>query len=447
MAYKVGIIGTGYVGLVTGTCFADTGNDVICVDIEEEKVKSLQQGIPTIFEPGLERMLKTNVKEDRIRFTTDLVDAVENSLVIFLCLPTPPNEDGSADLHHVMNVADQIGRIMKEKGITEKKIIVNKSTVPVGTSVKVSDVLKKHIPQELFEVASNPEFLREGFAIEDSTKPERIVIGTSHDYSKEILVDLYQPFVRTGNPILVMDEKSAEITKYAANSFLATKISFMNDLSAYCEVAGADIEKIRLGIGSDSRIGKKFLFAGIGFGGSCFPKDVRALIHSTSEAGTPLDIVQSAYDVNEKQIKRFTDKIIKRFDGDLSNITIALWGLAFKHNTDDTREAPAFRIIELLMEKGARIVAYDPEAMENTKLKFGNSITYAENLYSATENANALIVATEWNVFRSPDFIKLKSLLKEPLIFDGRNLYDLDEMEEMGFEYYCVGRKAINPKK
>jgi UDPglucose 6-dehydrogenase len=417
------------------------------VDIEEEKVKSLQQGIPTIFEPGLERMLKTNVKEDRIRFTTDLVDAVENSLVIFLCLPTPPNEDGSADLHHVMNVADQIGRIMKEKGITEKKIIVNKSTVPVGTSVKVSDVLKKHIPQELFEVASNPEFLREGFAIEDSTKPERIVIGTSHDYSKEILVDLYQPFVRTGNPILVMDEKSAEITKYAANSFLATKISFMNDLSAYCEVAGADIEKIRLGIGSDSRIGKKFLFAGIGFGGSCFPKDVRALIHSTSEAGTPLDIVQSAYDVNEKQIKRFTDKIIKRFDGDLSNITIALWGLAFKHNTDDTREAPAFRIIELLMEKGARIVAYDPEAMENTKLKFGNSITYAENLYSATENANALIVATEWNVFRSPDFIKLKSLLKEPLIFDGRNLYDLDEMEEMGFEYYCVGRKAINPKK
>ncbi len=447
MAYKISVIGTGYVGLVTGTCFAATGNNVICVDIEEAKVKSLQQGIPTIFEPGLERMLKSNVKEGRIRFTTNLEDAVKNSLVIFLCLPTPPYEDGSADLHHVMDVAEEIGRILGATEFDEKKIILNKSTVPVGTAEKVRAILSKYLPDDKFEVASNPEFLREGFAVEDSMLPERIVVGTSSEYTRDVMMDLYQPFVRTGNPIIIMDEKSAEITKYAANSFLATKISFMNDLSAYCEKTGADIEKIRHGIGADSRIGKKFLFAGIGYGGSCFPKDVRALLHSTDTADTPLDIVRAAYEVNNKQIVRFTDKILKRFGNVLNGKTFAIWGLAFKHNTDDTREAPAFRIIDILLEKGAKIVAYDPEAMANTKLRYADKIQYSENFYDALQNADALIIATEWNVFRSPDFDKIKSLMNEPLIFDGRNLYDLDEMEELGFEYYCIGRRAVNPKQ
>ena len=446
MAYKISVIGTGYVGLVTGTCFAATGNNVICIDIEEEKVKSLQQGIPTIFEPGLDRLLKSNVKEGRIRFTTNLEDAVKNSLVIFLCLPTPPYEDGSADLSHVMEVAEEIGKILKNLEHKQKKIIVNKSTVPVGTAQKVRDILSKYITMDKFEVASNPEFLREGFAVEDSMLPERIVVGTSSEYTKEIMMDLYQPFVRTGNPIIIMDEKSAEITKYAANSFLATKISFMNDLSAYCEKTGADIEKIRHGIGADSRIGKKFLFAGIGYGGSCFPKDVRALLHSTEQADTPLDIVRAAYEVNNKQIVRFVNKILNRFKNNVNRKTFALWGLAFKHNTDDTREAPAFRIIDLLLEKGAKIVAYDPEAMDNTKLRYADKIQYAENLYDALQSADALIIATEWNVFRSPDFEKIKTLMKETLIFDGRNLYDLDEMEELGFEYYCIGRRAVNPK-
>jgi len=446
MSFNLSVIGTGYVGLVTGTCFAATGNNVICVDVEEEKVKSLQKGVPTIFEPGLERLLKTNVKEERIRFTTNLEDAVKNSLIIFLCLPTPPYEDGSADLHHVMGVADEIGKILKSTNFKDKKIIVNKSTVPVGTAEKVRNILKKHISVDKFEVASNPEFLREGFAVEDSTTPERVVVGTSSEYTKNIMLDLYQPFVRTGNPIIIMDEKSAEITKYAANSFLATKISFMNDLSAYCEQTGADIEKIRHGIGADSRIGKKFLFAGIGYGGSCFPKDVRALLYSTDTAGTPLDIVRAAWEVNQKQISRFTDKVLNRFGNDVKNKKFALWGLAFKHNTDDTREAPAFRIIDILLEKGATILAYDPEAMENTKLRYADKIEYAENFYSALNGVDALLIATEWTVFRSPDFKKIKSLMKQPIIFDGRNLYDLDEMEEQGFEYYCIGRKAINSK-
>jgi UDPglucose 6-dehydrogenase len=442
MAYNISVIGTGYVGLVTGTCFAATGNNVICVDIEKGKVDKLNMGIPTIFEPGLERYLKLNVKEERIRFTTDLSDAVKNSLFIFLCLPTPPNEDGSADLHHVMKVAEDIGKILKNETYKEKKIIINKSTVPVGTSKKVYDILAKYLSKDRFEVASNPEFLREGFAIEDSMIPERVVIGCSSKYVKELMTDLYQPFVRTGNPIIIMDEKSAEITKYAANSFLATKISFMNDLSAYCEKTGADIENIRRGIGSDSRIGKKFLFAGIGFGGSCFPKDVRALLHATDKAGTSLSIVRAAYEVNNQQITRFTTKIINRFGGDVKNKKFAFWGLAFKHNTDDTREAPAFRIINILLEMEASITAYDPEAMDNTKIKFGNSIDYAESMYSAAKDADALIIATEWNVFRNPDFIKLKDKLKNPLIFDGRNLYNPNEMADIGFEYYCVGRKT-----
>lgn len=444
MAYKIGIIGTGYVGLVTGTCFADTGNYVTCVDIDKEKIDKLNQGTPTIFEPGLERLLKTNVKEGRLHFTANLEEAVKDSLLIFLCLPTPPNEDGSADLHHVVKVAEQIAEILKNTDIAEPKIIINKSTVPFGTAERVREIFSNILDKNEFEIASNPEFLREGFAIEDTLKPERIVIGTSSSYVRNIMTDLYQPFVRSGNPILIMDEKSAEVTKYAANSFLATKISFMNDLANYCEKVGADIEKIRLGIGTDSRIGNKFLFAGIGYGGSCFPKDVRALLYSSEKEGSELSIVKAAYNVNLRQIVKFTDKIINRFGNNVRDKKFALWGLAFKHNTDDTREAPAFRIIDILLENGANISAYDPEAMENTQLRFADKINYSKTMYEALDNADALIIATEWNVFRSPEFDKLKSLMKSPVIFDGRNLYDLEEMEQLEIEYHCIGRKEIN---
>ena len=447
MAYDIGIIGTGYVGLVTGTCFAETGNNVTCIDIVEEKVQKLRQGIPPIFEPGLERLLKNNIAEERMHFSTQLEDAVKSSQLIFLCLPTPPNEDGSADLHHVMNVARQIGEIIKENDINDKKIVVNKSTVPVGTADKVRAIFDEVIPGKPIEVVSNPEFLREGFAIEDSMKPERVVVGTKSEYVKEIMRDLYAPFVRSGNPIHIMDEYSAEITKYAANSFLSVKISFMNDLSRYCEEVGADIEMVRRGIGSDSRIGKRFLFAGIGYGGSCFPKDVRALIHSTEAVGHPVKIVQAAHEVNDLQILRFFDKINNRFNGDLKGKKIALWGLAFKPNTDDTREAPAFVLIDKFLEAGANVIAYDQEAADNTRLRFGDKISYAGNMYECIDGADFLVIATEWNVFRNPDFNKLKELLKENLIFDGRNLYEPDDMEELGFEYYCIGRRAVNVKK
>lgn len=443
MSYNIGVIGTGYVGLVSGTCFAATGNNVFCIDIDEKKVEKLKQGIPPIFEPGLERLLQTNIKEGRIQFSNNLEVAVENASIIFLCLPTPPSEDGSADLHHVMKVAEDIAVIIKNKNISDHKVIVNKSTVPVGTVEKVTAIFNRILPDGDINVVSNPEFLREGFAVEDAMKPERVVIGTSNEKAAEIMRDLYQPFVRSGNPIIVMDEKSAEITKYAANSFLATKISFMNDLSIYCEKVGADIEMIRKGIGSDTRIGKRFLFAGIGYGGSCFPKDVKALIHSTNLAETPLEIVNAAQRVNEKQIKLFLNKVIKRFSNDLKGKKIALWGLAFKPNTDDTREAPAFRIIEDLLALGAEITAYDQEAAENTKLKFGDSIKYASNMYECIENADALIIATEWNVFRNPDFKVLRSKMAGHIIFDGRNLFEPDDMAETGFEYYCVGRKDV----
>lgn len=447
MSYNIGVIGTGYVGLVTGTCFAETGNNVFCVDIVEEKIKQLQEGIPTIFEPGLERLLKNNLAEERLHFTTDLKLAVLNCNLIFLCLPTPPSEDGSADLQHVLKVAEEIAIIFKENNITEQKIVLNKSTVPVGTSDKVRNIFRKFAPDAQVEVASNPEFLREGFAVDDSMKPERIVIGTSSPWAETVLKDLYQPFVRSGNPIYIMDEKSAEITKYAANAFLATKISFMNDLSRYCEVVGADIERIRLGIGSDSRIGKRFLFAGLGYGGSCFPKDVRALIFSAESVNVPLHIVKAAQDVNYHQTERFINLIMKRFNNDLKGKQFALWGLAFKPNTDDTREAPAFKVIDKLLESGATVYAYDQEAMLQTRLKYQDRILYAKNMYECLENSEALIIATEWNVFRNPDYNKLMSNLKQPLIFDGRNLYDLAEMEKLGFEYYCVGRKVINQSK
>jgi UDPglucose 6-dehydrogenase len=446
MSYKISVIGTGYVGLVSGTCFAATGNNVLCVDIDEKKIDMLKKGLCPIYEPGLNLLLENNIREERLHFTTSLEEAVENTSVIFLCLPTPPSEDGSADLQHVKKVAFDIANIIKNKNIKEFKVIVNKSTVPVGTSKIVSDIFDSILPDKQLVVVSNPEFLREGFAVEDAMKPERIVIGTSNPKAAEIMRDLYKPFVRSGNPIFIMDEKSAEVTKYAANAFLSVKISFMNDLTSYCEKVGADIENIRMGIGSDSRIGKRFLFAGIGFGGSCFPKDVKALMHSTDAENTPLRIVHAANEVNKEQIEIFFRKILKRFDNNIASQKFALWGLAFKPNTDDTREAPAFRLIEMLLENGASVSAYDPEAMENTKIIFGDSIEYSKNMYDCLQDASALIIATEWSVFRNPDFIKLKESLLNHLIFDGRNLYPLEEMEKEGFEYYCVGRLPINRK-
>jgi UDPglucose 6-dehydrogenase len=443
MSYNVGIIGTGYVGLVTGTCFAATGNNVYCIDIVPEKIEKLKQGISPIYEPGLETLLQRNIREERLHFSTELNDAVENCKIIFLCLPTPPNEDGSADLQHVLRVAADIANIIKNKNLTEKKIIVNKSTVPVGTTSKIREIIKEIIPDKEFAVCSNPEFLREGFALEDALKPERIVIGTDDKDAEIILKDLYVPFVRSGNPIFIFDEKSAEVVKYAANSFLAVKISFMNDISAYCEKVGADIDKVRLGIGSDSRIGKRFLFAGIGYGGSCFPKDVRALIHSSDMENVSLDIIKAAQKVNEKQISRFIDRIFNRFNGNISGLKFALWGLSFKPDTDDVREAPAFRIIDRLLTAGARIDVYDPEAMPNTEMKYGNKISYAKNMYHCLADSDVLIIATEWTVFRNPDFTKLKSLMKQNIIFDGRNLFSLDEMRELNFEYYSIGRKDV----
>lgn len=443
MAYNIGVIGTGYVGLVSGTCFAATGNNVYCIDIIEEKISKLKKGICPIYEPGLDILLQRNLKEGRLHFSTNLEDAVLNCSIIFLCLPTPPNEDGSADLNHVLNATEDIAKIIKSKNLTEPKILINKSTVPVGTAEKTKAILDKIIPDYQVHVASNPEFLREGFAVEDSMKPERVVIGTDSQYVEDMLKDLYQPFVRSGNPIYIMDIKSAEVTKYAANAFLATKISFMNDLSAYCEVVGADIEKIRLGIGSDTRIGKRFIFAGIGYGGSCFPKDVKALIHSSEEAGTPLEIVSAAQRVNYKQTNRFADKIINRYNGNLNGLKVAIWGLAFKPDTDDTREAPAFILIDRLTEAGASIYVYDPEAMENTRLKYGDTINFAPGMYECIEDVDLLIIATEWNEFRNPDLAKIKSLMKNTVIFDGRNLYNQGDMKKLGFEYHCVGRKSV----
>ncbi len=444
MSYNIGVVGTGYVGLVSGTSFAATGNNVYCIDIDENKIEMLNRGDCPIFEPGLDHLLKRNIKEGRLHFSIRLEDAVEKCSIIFLCLPTPPNEDGSADLQHVLKVAEDIAVIVHEKNITGRIIMVNKSTVPVGTAEKVRAIIDEVLPENYIDVCSNPEFLREGFAVEDAMKPERVVIGTSSKYVGETMKDLYEPFLRSGNPIYIMDEKSAEVTKYAANSFLATKISFMNDLSAYCEKVGADIEKIRLGIGSDSRIGKRFLFAGIGYGGSCFPKDVRALIHSAENFDTPLKIIKAAKDVNDQQINRFCDRISKRFDGKLEGKRFAIWGLSFKPNTDDTREAPAFKLIDFLLEKKASIIAFDQEAIENTRLRYNDKIEYAKEMYKAAEGADALILATEWNVFRKPDFMRLSQAMKSPLIFDGRNLYDPKDMLEFGFEHYGIGRKFIN---
>ncbi len=434
---KLSVIGTGYVGLVTGTCFAETGNQVICADINEEKVKRMQAGEIPIYEPGLETIFHRNIKQGNLLFTTDLKYAVDNSDIIFLALPTPPSEDGSADLKHVLAVAEQLGNI-----ITSYKIIIDKSTVPVGTAEKVHELIAKNCKCE-FDVVSNPEFLREGMAVEDFMKPERVVIGTESEKAQEILNRLYAPFVRQGNPIIFMDERSAELTKYAANSFLATKITFMNEIANLCEILGADVDMVRKGIGSDSRIGKRFLFPGVGYGGSCFPKDVKALNIMADKSAYDFKILKSVMEVNESQWMILIDKIISKFGNDLSDKKLAVWGLAFKPNTDDIREAPALYIINALVQLGAKISAFDPEAMENVKKEIGDKIHYGENQYEVLNDADALIIITEWSVFRSPDFDMMKKTLKNNIIFDGRNLFELEEMEKQGFYYASVGRKIV----
>lgn len=440
---KLAVIGTGYVGLVTGTCFAETGNNVICVDIDSAKVEKMKNGIVPIFEPGLDILFDRNIKEGRLTFTSDMKDAVRNSDIIFLCLPTPQDDDGSADLKYVLGVADDLGKLFKDDPSIGSKIIIDKSTVPVGTSDKVRNAIKKHAPDFKFDIASNPEFLREGMAVEDFMKPERVIIGTSRDETKAVLTTLYEPFVRSGNPVYFMDERSAEMTKYAANSFLATKISFMNEIANLCEIVGADVDKVRIGVGSDSRIGKRFLFPGVGYGGSCFPKDVKALANTADENNYDFKILKSVINVNKNQIELFMQKIINHFGGNIAGKHFAVWGLAFKPNTDDVREAPALVLVNLLVDKGATVSVYDPEAIETSKAILKDKIIYSESSYKALENADALLIITEWNEFRTPDFNKIKSMLKQPLIFDGRNLYDPKKMKEINFTYYSIGRMPV----
>ena len=436
---KIAVIGTGYVGLVTGTCFSETGNDVVCVDIDTTKVQRLTNGQITIYEPGLEKLFLRNLKEERLRFTTRLEEGIKEAQIIFLALPTPPGEDGSADLKYILGVADHLGRLLKDY-----KVIVDKSTVPVGTAEKVRDAIAKNYKGD-FDVVSNPEFLREGVAVDDFMKPDRVVIGASSDRARRVMNDLYSPFVRQGNPIIYMDERSAELTKYAANSFLATKITFMNEVALLCERLGADVDMVRRGIGSDERIGKRFLFPGIGYGGSCFPKDVQALVKSSQEVDYEFRILEAVMDVNEKQKLHLLPKIKKYFKDNLKGKHFALWGLAFKPNTDDIREAPALYMIDALLREGATISVFDPEAMNNVRQVVGNKVTYAESQYDALEGADALIIATEWNEFRTPNFLKIVTSLKNKVIFDGRNLFDIAAIRELGFYYESVGRAPANP--
>ncbi len=433
---KIAVIGTGYVGLVTGTCFAETGNDVTCIDIDKAKVEKLSNGQITIYEPGLEKLFLRNVREERLRFTTNLADGIRDAEIIFLALPTPPGEDGSADLKYILGVADDLGKLLKDY-----KVIIDKSTVPVGTSEKVRKAIEKNYKGE-FDVASNPEFLREGVAVEDFMKPDRVVIGTESNRARKVLGELYAPFVRQGNPIIFMDERSAELTKYAANSFLATKISFMNEIAQLCERVGADVDMIRLGIGSDERIGKRFLFPGIGYGGSCFPKDVQALVKSSQECGYEFRILNAVMDVNEKQKLHLMPGIKKYFKDDLKGKKFAIWGLAFKPNTDDIREAPALYIIDELLKAGASVAAFDPEAMNNVKGVIGDKITYCENQYDCLQDADALIICTEWNEFRTPNFLKMVTSLKNAVIFDGRNLFETAAIKKLGFYYESIGRPS-----
>jgi len=444
---NITVVGTGYVGLVTGTCFAESGNNVICIDINEDKVKKMQNGEIPIYEPGLETLFHRNIKAGRLHFSTDLKKGVDSGEIIFLALPTPEDEDGSADLSYVMDVAEKIGEIIEQNNDNQYKIIVNKSTVPVGTAEKVSTIIKKKTHKK-FDVVSNPEFLREGFAVDDFMKPERVIIGTSSPEAQEKMRILYEPFVRSGNPIIIMDERSAEITKYASNAFLAMKITFMNEIANFAEKVGANVDKIRIGMGTDSRIGKRFLFPGIGYGGSCFPKDVKALYKTGLDYQHEFKLLKAVIDVNDKQKKILIPKIASYFEGNLKDKTFAIWGLAFKPETDDIREAPALYMIDELLKKGAKVKVFDPEAMDNVKNKYGDKIYYAEGMYDALTNADALIISTEWNMFRTPDFDKIKKLLKRPLIFDGRNLYNPERMKEKGFEYSSIGRKQVNiPRK
>lgn len=441
---KIAVIGTGYVGLVTGTCFAETGNEVICVDIDKSKVERLSKGEITIYEPGLEKLFLRNLKEERLRFTTNLSEAVKDALLVLLALPTPPGEDGSADLSYILGVAAELGKLIKPG---DYKVVIDKSTVPVGTSAKVKNKILEtggKAVEGSFDVVSNPEFLREGIAVEDFMKPDRVVIGTESARARKVIDDLYAPFVRQGNPVIFMDEPSAELTKYAANSFLATKISFMNEIAILCERFGADVDMVRRGIGSDSRIGKRFLFPGIGYGGSCFPKDVQALVKSAKEVDYDFQILNAVMKVNEAQKLHLMPAISKYFNHQLKGMRIAIWGLAFKPNTDDIREAPAFYMIDALLKAGASVCAFDPEAMHNTKAVLKDKIEYGENQYATLKDADALVIATEWNEFRTPDFNKIASNLKNKVIFDGRNLFDLTDMKELGFYYVSVGRETVN---
>lgn len=435
---KIAVIGTGYVGLVTGTCFAETGNEVTCVDIDQRKVDKLSAGEITIYEPGLEKLFLRNLKEERLHFTTNLAEGIKDAKILFLALPTPPGEDGSADLKYVLGVAEDLGKI-----ISDYVVVVDKSTVPVGTAEKVHAAIAKNATCD-FDVVSNPEFLREGVAVEDFMKPDRVVIGASNESAKKLMSELYAPFIRSGNPLIFMDVRSAELTKYAANSFLATKISFMNEIAQLCERLGADVDMVRLGVGSDARIGKRFLFPGIGYGGSCFPKDVQALVKSSSEVDYEFKILNAVMDVNERQKLHLLPKIKGFFKGDLHGKHFAMWGLAFKPNTDDIREAPALYMIDELIAAGATVTVFDPEAMSNVKQVVGDKITYAENQYDALIDADALIIATEWNEFRTPDFLKIVKHLRSKVIFDGRNLFDVTSIKELGFHYESIGRATIN---
>lgn len=435
---KISVIGTGYVGLVTGTCLAETGNEVVCVDIDKAKVEKMRNGEVPIYEPHLDVLFERNIKANRLRFTTSLEEGLEHGDIIFLALPTPEDEDGSADLSYVLSVSEEIG-----KKIKTYKVIVDKSTVPVGTAEKVHSVIAKNASCE-FDVVSNPEFLREGFAVDDFLKPERIVVGSSSERATELMKKLYGPFVRSGNPIIIMDEKSAELTKYAANSFLATKITFMNEIANYCEKVGADVDMVRAGMGSDSRIGKRFLFPGIGYGGSCFPKDVKALQKAGKDKDYDFKILNSVIEINSAQKTILLPKIEKYFNNDLKGKTIAIWGLAFKPETDDIREAPSIDMMEVLLDKGAKLQVFDPEAMPNIKKRFGDKLNYSDSMYAALEKADALLICTEWSIFRTPDYDRLKQLLNNPVVFDGRNLYNIHDMETEGFTYVSVGRKAVN---
>ncbi|WP_421826141.1 UDP-glucose dehydrogenase family protein [Larkinella sp.] len=437
---KLAVIGTGYVGLVTGTCFAETGNQVVCVDIDERKVEKLNNGIIPIYEPGLDVLFNRNTAEGRLKFTTNLAEGIEGAEVIFLALPTPPGEDGSADLKYILKVSDDLGPLLKQYAV-----IVDKSTVPVGTAEKVWLHISRGAKID-FDVVSNPEFLREGVAVDDFMKPDRVVIGTRSDKAKAVLNKLYAPLVRQGNPVIFMDERSAEMTKYAANAFLAVKISFMNEIANLCEKAGANVDDIRRGIGTDSRIGKRFLFAGIGYGGSCFPKDVQALAKTAQEYDYDFKILKSVMDVNTRQKSKLLPIIKNHFDGDLKGKTIAVWGLAFKPYTDDIREAPALENIRALLNEGAKVTVYDPEAMDNVRNVLGNQINYAHTSYAALDDADALVIMTEWPLFRTPDFGKMNLLLKNKLIFDGRNVYELDQMKEVGYTYYSIGRETVTPE-